>query len=400
MKEEAKNPLYLRPGSDKWVMILYDPETRRRIKRSTGKTDYEEALTVYRRALAELKDSIGPLTVGAMLDLYSDPKTNPRYKIAQVEGTRYGADHANSVAGQARALKKLLQVRAPAYLKKEVSEIRKLEIKNIRQAIIDVWGQRRKSQETFATFKTMMAQCAEDGYIEISPAKDVRDIPYKSKQRPSFPAEEINRVLALKDVCPEIDKWAFFAIMATTGMRMSEVLALSERQIYKGTLTIDAALKTNSADDIGLPKYDLVRIIPLSQITLEILSYVKPDKNGRYFRHNRNWGSHAVRDVLLVACSMYPEDRDLFATMTSHTLRHSMNTNLLASGLPPLLVAEYLSWNHQCLLDMQQRYTHVYAEALRPVAEKIDELYCLPSSAANFNSQKSDAGVCLRYGQR
>lgn len=44
-------------------------------------------------------------------------------------------------------------------------------------------------------------------------------------------------------------------------------------------------------------------------------------------------------------------------------------------------------WNHQCILDMQQRYTHVYAEAMRPVADRIDELYCLPMSAARMQRQ-------------
>lgn len=392
MKREAKNPLYFREDTGVWMMVLYDPATGRRIRRSTGTSRHEEALRIYRRALGDLEGSAGPLTIGVLLDLYSNPDTNPRYMIAQVEGTRYGADHARSVAGRAKALKHLLSLRAPLYLNKDVADLRKFEVKNIRQIIIDAWGQRRKSQEAFADFKTMLAQCSQDGYMDFSPGRDIRDIPYKAKHKPSFPAEEINRVLALRDVCPDLEKWAFFAIMATTGMRMSEVLALSERQLFKGTLTIDAALKTNSADDIGLPKYDLVRVIPLSKVTLEILSYVTPDRYGRYFHHNRNWGSGAVREVLLVACTTYPEEREFFSRMTSHTLRHSINTNLLASGLPPLLVAEYLSWNHQCLLDMQQRYTHVYAEALRPIADRIDELYCIESGS----TKKENEGLYLK----
>lgn len=108
-----------------------------------------------------------------------------------------------------------------------------------------------------------------------------------------------------------------------------------------------------------------------------------------YFTVNthRNWGTKAVGEVLMIACGAYPEERDIFSEMKSHTLRHSMNTNLLASGLPPLLVAEYLSWNHQCILDMQQRYTHVYAESMRPVADKIDELYCLPAKMSELKRQ-------------
>lgn len=94
-----------------------------------------------------------------------------------------------------------------------------------------------------------------------------------------------------------------------------------------------------------------------------------------------------MKSLLALKAPAYPEEREIFSEMKSHTLRHSMNTNLLASGLPPLLVAEYLSWNHQCILDMQQRYTHVYAEAMRPVADRIDELYCLPMTAAKMQRQ-------------
>ena len=387
MIKEAKNPLYFREESQTWMMVLYDPVTRKRIRKSTRTQDHEEALRIYHRAVKDLETGIEPLTLGGVLDLYSKPETNPRYKIAQTEGTHYGLEYAKGVAGRAKQMRFLFALQAPAYLNKDIRDLTKLDIKNIRQIIIDIWGQRRKSQESFANLKTMLNQCAEDGYIDVSPGKDIRDIPYKEKKKPSFSADLINKAMAVKYLCPDKTKWAFFALIATTGMRMSEVLALSESQIFKGTLTIDAALKSNDKDDIGLPKYDLVRIIPLASCALEILSEVKPEKNGRYFYHNRSWGTNAVNEVIMIACGLYPQEHEIFSRMKSHTLRHSVNTNLLTAGLPPLLVAEYLSWDHQCILDIQQRYTHVYAEALRPVADKIDELYCLPMTAAKMQRQ-------------
>ena len=380
MVKEAKKPLYFREESKTWIMVLYDPLSRQRIRKSTKTGNYEEALRIYRRAVKDLETGIESITLGGVLDLYSNPETNPRYKIARIEGTHYGLDYAKGIAGRAKAIKKLLSTKTPAYISKDIRDLSKVDMKKIRQTLMESWGQRRKSHEAFSNLKTMLNQCAEDGYIQTSPGKEIRDIPYKEKKRPSFPAEIINKVLALRDLCPVKEYWAFFAVLATTGMRMSEALALTEKQIYKGTLTIDSALKSNGIDDIGLPKYDLVRIIPLSSITLEILSTIEPDKHGRFFHHNRSWGTRAIMAVQMVACGAYPLEKDIFGSMTSHTLRHSMNTNLLASGLPPLLVAEYLSWEHQYILDMQQRYTHVYAESLRPIADKIDELYHLPAA--------------------
>ena len=60
---------------------------------------------------------------------------------------------------RAKAIKALIELKAPAYLRKDVRDLCKLDVKNIRQIIIDAWGQRRKSQEAFANFKTMLSQC-------------------------------------------------------------------------------------------------------------------------------------------------------------------------------------------------------------------------------------------------
>lgn len=52
---------------------------------------------------------------------------------------------------------------------------------------------------------------------------------------------------------------------------------------------------------------------------------------------------------------------------------------LRVSGVPDVLVAEYLSWSHQdqsilSSSDMLANYTNLYVEHLQPVADKIDSL--------------------------
>ncbi|MCK9303447.1 MAG: hypothetical protein M0P35_09700 [Bacteroidales bacterium] len=61
--------------------------------------------------------------------------------------------------------------------------------------------------------------------------------------------------------------------------------------------------------------------------------------------------------------------------MNPHALWHSLNTNFLLAGLNNLLAAEYLSWQHQEEESVQSRYTHVYAENMRPVAIAVDQMY-------------------------
>ena len=156
---------------------------------------------------------------------------------------------------------------------------------------------------------------------------------------------------------------------------MSEALAITADMLYDGTLTVKA-LKSTDKDDIGLPKWEIQRVIPLSDTTLSALSAVTPEPNtGRYFHRGRSWGTRVFVHARLIACTAYPDMQDAYSAMTCHSLRHSMNTNLLVARQPPALVAEYLAWNHQSLIDMQARYTHIYAEAMRPICDAIDAMY-------------------------
>ena len=66
---------------------------------------------------------------------------------------------------------------------------------------------------------------------------------------------------------------------------------------------------------------------------------------------------------------------DVWKELTPHVLRHSLNTNLRLAGMYDMLVAEYLSWEHQLGNAVQEGYTHVYAENLKPIALCIDKLY-------------------------
>ncbi len=384
---EAKNPLWKRNDCGGWFYTLYHPVTGRRIRKSTGTDDYDEARRIYQRAFSDMIAGTEPLTLISLIRLYQNTETNPRYRAALTEGTSYGKAYAEGVAGRAKHLEALLGIHTPKIIRKDIRDVTKGDIRLIRQAIIDARGQTRSSQQMFSELKTMLRQASEDGIIDFSPAQTLKNITYKEKERMSFTPDIIRNVLLMKDSYPDKEEWWFFAVIATTGMRMSEALALSDGQIYKGTLTINRAIKTNNPDDIGLPKCNLIRIIPLSELTLSVLSEMETDESGRYFHHSRAWGTRTFRRIREAACSAFPSSSDEYKAMTSHTLRHSLNTNLLVSGISPLLAAEYLSWNHQMILDMQERYTHIYAESLRPVADKIDELYRIPATAAAIQCQ-------------
>ena len=158
-------------------------------------------------------------------------------------------------------------------------------------------------------------------------------------------------------------------------MRKSEAMAIDSKSIYNGTLMINQQVSPH-VNHLVAPKCGIIRSVPLSRITQAALSEIRPDKQGRYFP---NYTYNCITtDLMKLRVALATEDKEnavIWKSLTPHMLRHSANTNLLVAGASPVLVAEYLAWKHQELVDMQRRYTHMVAMNLKPVADKIDELY-------------------------
>lgn len=157
------------------------------------------------------------------------------------------------------------------------------------------------------------------------------------------------------------------------------MLALIPSQVQGDALTVDRAYKDDSCKIVGSPKWGKVRVICLPMIAKEALQRIFSDRMaiGISTRTLRLWmtaiGEHAAN---LDGVKM-PE---AWKAITPHTMRHSLNSLLLVAGMSPVLVAEYMSWEHQLMMQdqsasVQKRYTHLYAKNLKPVADKIDEIF-------------------------
>lgn len=378
MKElKVKARLYCRDGI--WYFEYRNPITGRRIRKTTKQHERAAAEACLNEELRAIGARQAGTTLRENIRLYTDPDTNPRKSSARVDGTGYGKEYADVVARHAAWFLKHIP---DSLLDTEMGEIRAAQIRLVKEIIVNAMGHCRTAQFTFRTFKTIFTQAHEDGIIEFSPAYGMKDISYRKVPRDAVDSEYIALLLQAYGSFADIEDWAYFAIAASTGMRRSEILALHKEQIRGSILVIDRALKGTDPNVIGLPKRDKIRVISLPDIARFALSQIQPNKDGRYFLRARHWVDGSVRRFRAVASALYPQYQEIWDTITPHVLRHSLNSNLLAAGVPEILVAAYLGWEHQGLGDVQKGYTHIHASRLQPVAAAIDEMFGTDGMAA------------------
>lgn len=358
-----------------WYLYLKDPLTGKFIRKTSKTADKEEALRIWELEQDALNARTSNATLGSILRAYTSPETNPRMRQAKIDGTNYSAEYSENVANQAKYMVQLFREKVPAIMNLPIRDIKTIHIRAIKEALIDAKGQCRTSQYCFRTFKAIFSQAHEEGLIDVNPAIGLKDIYYNEKKKSAIDDNILRKLILAKDQFISITDWAYFTVLATTGMRRSEALAITEKKIRNGILTIDCALKGSNYADVGLPKWGIIRVVPLSRITQYALSQIKPAKNGRFFPYKRSWVDGCFARMKKTAYALMPEYTDEIRSITPHVLRHSLNTNLLAAEASPVLVAYYLAWQHQSLIDMQERYTHLQAMKLSNVADSIDRMF-------------------------
>lgn len=352
-----------------WYFRYTDASGFRR-KKST-KTGNKTKAQQFIRSFIDIMNS-GANTEAILLDVitpYQDVKTNPKYNDAMVSGANYSLRYAKKIAREATAL---IAALSPGLLRKPAYQITRREVKDVAQHVIAKYGQTAKARSVYKLLKLILSQAADDGIIQVSPAQGLPDIKaVRVKKTHALPADDISLVITRENLFPSPFARDLFIVLASTGLRRSELLALIPSQIQGNTLTVNRAYKDDSCKVIGMPKWDKVRILYLPHIAKSALQ--------RLFSERASLGigpkelARLVRMVGEHASNVETKMPDVWETLTPHVMRHSLNTMLLVSGLSPLLVAEYMSWEHQ-VHATQSGYTHFYAENLKPVANMIDKL--------------------------
>lgn len=372
------------PSPYKQGNIYYFKITQNKVRKtySTGMSTLEEAEKYIKKFILELDEYNIPEissrpTLQNIIQQFQSPDTNPKYQEAKISQDNYTSGHAIHVA---RTSTYIMQIIPKALLKKKISTLTRQDCIAIRDQIVREFGCTAKASESWKICKAIIAYASEKGYTQgQSPAYGLGNLKYRKRKRNAVAIEDIIEILKHDELFFNEYEKLYFLTIATTGMRKTEAYALNSEQfkMSKGIpmLTINRAAKSYEHYQVSEPKWGIIRTIPLPQILWkELAPYV--EKGGDIFKSVKVHNLDAMyRRIQAFAPSFENmETPEYIANLTSHVLRHSLNSALLIEGVNEYLVSEYFSWKHQDH-SVQEGYTHIYARNLLPVADAIDKLY-------------------------
>ncbi len=326
-----------------------------------------------------------------------------------------------------------------------INEIKRGDILDLRQRVKRVSPGENTTNKVIVTVKTILSEAAYRQDITVNPGSAVGNIKYEQKQRAKLELSEVhdllsytanpigwdvlriqnevmysrqkkgfdykkafqNRIKAeLKISIPESDLMLknvladlMIATFICTGIRAGELRGLvwSAVDMETGRVRIDRAFKSEKV--IALPKWNKTREIALPKLLLTKLEkwkhespYTKPDNYVFSTADGNAVGQSWIRKNVKRVLNTIDKDEDYDFKIdgdwiTPHAFRHTLNTHLLAAGVPPLLVQSYLGWSSEeekILTRVQKSYTELRLFNLEDVSKKIDEIYT-PDDKATGN---------------
>lgn len=204
----------------------------------------------------------------------------------------------------------------------------------------------------------------EQGIRKNNPCRIV-DLPKKRSELPIFLTdEEINRLLKAPDISHPIgfrDR-VIFQLMLSTGLRVSEVIALKLDDIHLDDAFIRVIGKGNKE-----------RIVPITDVLLDWLKTYIEDKRPLLVKKNNGiemhllvnqWGRPFTRQGIWKNLKKYVQLAAISKNVTPHTLRHSFASSLIQNGADLRIIQELLGHSD---ISTTQIYTHLNTSHLRQV---------------------------------
>ncbi len=263
---------------------------------------------------------------------------------------------------------------------KKLSEISRGDILDFRSRLINKKAGMNTINKTVGLLKTIFNEALFREEINKNPTLGIGNINYETVEVGIFSEEELQNIFPENNLGPWKGKLEYtcFFLAGVTGMRRGEILALRWKDINfeESYLTVNQAWKDK--DELGKPKWDKIRSVPLPEIIIEKLRELQdislqclPDNFVFCYsdgsRLGGTWWSKRFNRAMKIA-KINKEERNL----RPHSFRHTLNTILKSKGYSSEMIRASLGWSSE---KVQDGYTHFQAKHLNGQAEIINNIW-------------------------
>jgi len=298
----------------------------------------------------------------------------PHIRRLREEGKSITRRHAKI---QRQRLKK--HILNDPFADKHLSEITRADVLDLRSRLL-VKNAPATVNKSLGIVKVIFREALYREEINRDPTAGVGRIKERKKERGIFTGEELRALFPDIGYGPwrDIHDYTCFYIAAVTGLRRGEILALRWRHINfeRQVLIVSEAWK--GGNEIGPPKWDHNRLVPLSPRTINKLSRLQnasirigPDDFVFCYDNGSHVGETWWRKRFCWAMEHAGINRQA-RCLTPHSFRHTINTIVRDSGHDPAKIRAVLGWMDEAVQDT---YTHWNLDHLKAWADIVDEIW-------------------------
>lgn len=247
----------------------------------------------------------------------------------------------------------------------------------------------------FNYFSMVLDMAVRLGLLQRNPAKQVGNVRKPRREVDFWTRDEFERVAATFDTSEYYGLYGFTCLwlLYMTGLRLGEAQALrwSAIDFGAGTLSVGCSMYYRNAREWELtpPKTKAgKRVIALDKLTLEYLERWHDEQQRNVCTEFvLSWGGdpltkHTVGRIIARHASMAGVHR-----IRVHSLRHSHAALLISLGENALAIRDRLG--HEDVQTTLGTYGHLYADANKGVALRLDAAFSAPSGGQPLGNPSS-----------
>ncbi len=240
------------------------------------------------------------------------------------------------------------------------------------------------TSRAFGLLKRALRHAVEDGVLEVNPADGVKKPRYEPKETPHLRPADVWRYLEAVRGDPYE---ALFVVMATSGLRPSELLALTWSDVEEGTVLVDASVSAlpGGKHEVEAPKTAAgKRRVPLAREAVVVLSEHRKAYLKRAFSEGRAHSPHSLVFGTVENPDHYYSRYALYHRWTAalaraglprvplYALRHTATMLYAAAGAD--LKTTQGVMGHADARTTLKTYLHFVEERAREAAKNVDGL--------------------------